>query len=148
MGSTHLWHAGLAMASSPHVGVAGYRQVVGMAPLLMHLGVSYRSHDTHATGRLLLVAELAKQRGRGCVAKLRAAESARRCTPTLDVLKVHERRLLAYAVGRVPRRWCRRLKGQALTQWCVVTLRWRCLATRADILMLHNGDPGARTTQT
>ena len=94
-------------------------QVIGgMISHLMELGASY--HASHDAGRLLIVQELARQQ-RGFVkralAKLSSTISRRPRNPSLlDLLKAHERSLLAYAVGRS---WCKRANSQALTQWCV-----------------------------
>ena len=124
-------------------------QVIGgMVSHLKELDVN--CHATHNAGYLLIVEELAKQRGQGlltrALAKLSSAVSRRPPKPSLlDLLKVHKRRLLAHAVGQA-RRSLLVAKGQALTQWCVATLS--IALHRQPHSHRDNGDPGARTTQT
>ena len=125
-------------------------QVIGgMVSHLKKLDVN--CHATHNAGYLLIVEELAKQRGQGllkrALAKLSSAVSRRPPKPSLlDLLKVHERRLLSHAVGQARRSLRQVAKGQALTQWCVVTLS--IALYRQPHSHRDNGDPGVRTTQT
>jgi len=49
------------------------------------------------------------------------------------LVKAHERGLLAYAVGQVRRKLRQRAKGQALTQWCVVTLSIACISSYTNV---------------